>query len=161
MKKHSLEWWQSLPPEKTGKETESIVEKLFTEWNLIANFSWHRLPDAKSARGYLAAQPADYVWWSRPFGGYLEVKACHHDYRLPKDKVRQLPLLQKHALAGADAFVLVHHYLLGKWRIVPAVELEIGKPSWDLAVHQLWDSAERALMSTGMFLNGPPVGSVK
>lgn len=151
MKKHSLEWWQSLPPEKTGKETEKLVERLFESWNDRSQFSWHRLPDAKSARGFLAAQPADYVWWNLPHGGYLEVKACHHDYRLPKDKVRQLPLLKKHALAGAEALVLVHHYLLGKWRIMSASQLEIGVPSWNLSSFPLFDSAEEALKSTGLF----------
>lgn len=152
MKKYSLEWWQSLPPEKTGKETEKLVELQFAKWNNESRFSWHRLPDAKAARGFLAAQPADYVWWRLPHGGYLEVKALHHDYRLPKDKVRQLPLLQKHSLAGARCFVLVHHYLLGYWRIVPASNLEIGLPSWDLSDYPLFPSAEAALNSTGFFL---------
>ena len=151
MKKHSPEWWASLPPEKTGKETEKLVEALFIKWNDRSQFSWHRLPDAKAARGFLAAQPADYVWWNLPHGGYLEVKACHHAYRLPKDKVRQLPLLQKHALAGARSLVLVNHYLLGKWRVMHASQLEIGLPSWDLTSVPLFDSAEVALKSTGLF----------
>lgn len=151
MKKYSLEWWQSLPPEKTGKETERLVEKLLEAWNEDSRFSWHRLPDAKAARGFLAAQPADYVWWHLPHGGYLEVKACHHDYRLPKDKVRQLPLLRKHALAGARSLVLVHHYLLGKWRIMHASQLATDVPSWDLRDIPLFNSAEEALKSTGLF----------
>lgn len=151
MKKHSPEWWQSLPPEKVGKETEKLVEKLFDQWNADSRFSWHRLPDAKAARGFLAAQPADYAWWRLPHGGYLEVKATQHEYRLAKDKVKQLPLLQKHALAGARCFVLVHHYLLGKWRVVNATKMEIGVPSWDLRSYPLFDSAEDALMSTGVF----------
>ena len=58
MKKFSREWWQSLPPEKSGKETEKLVESLFTEWNSRQSFAWHRLPDSKSARAFLKAQPA-------------------------------------------------------------------------------------------------------
>lgn len=145
MKKHTPDWWLSLPPEKTGKETELLVEKLLSEWNNNANFSWHRLPDAKAARGRLAAQPADYAWWNAPKGGYLEVKATNHAYRLSKDKVRQLALLRKHALAGAVSLILVHHYLLGKWRIVNALDLGVGQPSWDLSNYLLHGSAEEAL----------------
>lgn len=151
MKKYEREWWQSLPPEKVGKETEKLVERLFTQWNQKAHFSWGRLPDARAARGAIAAQPADYAFWSKPWGGYLEVKATKHDFRLAKDKLRQLPLLQKHAVAGAQSLVLVHHYLLSKWRIVPAMELEAGLPSWDLSRYPLFDSAEAALLSTEMF----------
>ena len=47
-KKYSKEWWQSLPPEKAGKETEKLVESLFTEWNKWQSFAWHRLPDART-----------------------------------------------------------------------------------------------------------------
>lgn len=148
MKKYSLEWWQSLPPEKTGKETERLVEKQFDDWNSDSRFSWHRLPDARAARGFLAAQPADYIWWRLPHGGYLEVKATQHEYRLAKDKIRQLPLLHKHALAGARNYVLVHHYLIGMWRIIPVAELQIGVPSWDLRPYPLYDSALLALLST-------------
>lgn len=151
MKKYSLEWWQSLPPEKTGKATEQLVEKLFEQWNQDVNFSWHRLPDARAARGFLAAQPADYIWWRRPAGGYLEVKATQHAYRLSKDKVRQLPLLHKHGLAGAQCYVLVHHYLQGTWRVVAAADLALGLPSWDLSAVPTFTSAEAALKSTGLF----------
>lgn len=156
MKKYSLEWWQSLPPEKTGKETEKLVETLLKEMNTRSGFSYHRLPDAKAARGFLAAQPADFGWWStdgqRNLGGYLEVKATKHEYRLAKDKVPQLPMLHKHALAGAVCLVLVHHYLLGKWRIIDAQRLETGVPSWDLSEYPLYDSAKDALKVSGFIL---------
>lgn len=151
MKKYTLDWWKSLPPEKTGKETEKLVEALFVKWNDRSQFSHQRLPDAKSARGFLAAQPADYIWWSLPHGGYLEVKACNHPYRIAKDKIRQLALLRKHALAGARSLILVNHYLLGKWRIIHAAQLEVDQPSWNLSEHPLCDTAEDALKSTGLF----------
>lgn len=156
MKKFSLEWWQSLPPEKTGKETEKLVETLLKKMNEKAGFSYHRLPDAKAARGFLAAQPADFVWWCweghRHAGGYLEVKATKHESRLAKDKVPQLPMLHKHALAGAVGLVLVHHYLLGKWRIIDAKRLVTGVPSWELSAFPLHDSAEAALEAAGFVL---------
>ena len=150
-KKHSLEWWSKLPPEKTGKETEIIVEKLFTEWNQKAAFAWHRLPDAKAARGRLAAQPADYVFFAYPNGGFVEVKACAHSFRLPKDKVRQHGVLAKFALAGANNVVLINHYLAGYWRCVRISELEFGLPSWDLSGKPTFRTAEEALTSTGYF----------
>ena len=85
VKKYSVDWWESLPPEKVGKETEKIVEALFTKWNESSKFAWHRFPDARAARGRMAAQPADYLFFRAPYGGLLEVKATHHAYRLAKD----------------------------------------------------------------------------
>lgn len=151
MKKYSLEWWASLKPEAVGKETERLVEKLFAEWNCMTAFSWHRLPDARSSGGRVAAQPADYIWWCLPHGGYLEVKATQHTHRLAKDKVRQIPLLHKHSLAGAKNYVLVHHYMQSCWRVVPATSLAIGLPSWDLSKFPTYPTATEALKSTGMF----------
>jgi len=151
MRRHSEEWWKTLPSEKVGKETEKLVEKLFTGWNSRADFSWHRLPDARAARGFLAAQPADYLWWRKPYGGYLEVKATQHGYRLPKDKVRQINLLHKHALAGAQCFVLVHHYLSGQWRAVDVNNLDQGVSSWDLSPHSTYNTPAEALIGTGYF----------
>ena len=93
MKKYSLEWWQAQPPEKVGKETEKIVEKLFVEWNHSQSFAWQRMPDARAARGRLAAQPADYLYRCGKHAGFIEVKALKHECRLPKDRVSQLPTL--------------------------------------------------------------------
>ncbi len=109
MKKYSLEWWQAQPPEKVGKETEKIVEKLFVEWNHSQSFAWQRMPDARAARGRLAAQPADYLYRCGKHAGFIEVKALKHECRLPKDRVSQLPTLLKWNLAGSDDLMLVFH----------------------------------------------------
>jgi hypothetical protein len=151
MKKYSLEWWQAQPPEKVGKETEKIVEKLFIEWNHSQAFAWHRMPDARAARGRLAAQPADYLYRCGEHAGFIEVKALKHEYRLPKDRVSQLPTLLKWNLAGSDDLILVFHYMIGKWRWMFPHQLETDVPSWDLSCFVTFDSAEEALKSTGYF----------
>lgn len=151
MKKYSQEWWASLPPERTGKETEKLVEALFTDWNANVKFAWGRLPDSKSARAYLKAQPADYMYRCGPCAGFVEVKALKHEYRLPAERVSQLQTLHKWSLAGSADVVLVHHYMIGNWRAVRAEELVTGAPSWDLRQYPTYDSAEAALLSTGYF----------
>lgn len=151
MKKFSLEWWQSIPPEKVGDETEKLVEALFKVWNQRLKFAWHRMPDAKAARGRMAAQPADYIYRNGGFSGFIEVKALKHAYRLPSDRVTQLPTLHKWAVAGSHNFVLVHHYMEGTWRVVASSQLEFGVPSWDLRAFPTYPTAEAALLSTGCF----------
>ena len=151
MKKFSPEWWQSLPPEKSGKETEKLVESLFTEWNKRQSFAWHRLPDSKSARAFLKAQPADYLYRSGQFSGFIEVKALKHPYRLPTDRVTQLATLKKWSLAGSQNLILVHHYMEGVWRVLYPGGLDASVPSWDLRNVETYPDAESALFSTGYF----------
>lgn len=151
MKKYSTEWWQSLAPEKVGKETEKLVESLFATWNEKQAFAWHRLPDARSARGALRAQPADYMYRHGPYSGFVELKALKHEYRLPADRLTQLPTLKKWTLAGAQNVVLVFHYMTGHWRVLRPESLHTGVPSWDLSQHTTYNSAEEALLSTGYF----------
>lgn len=154
MKKYSREWWASLPPERTGKETEKLVTTMFDAWNGLQTWAYHRLPDAKSARGALAAQPADFVYFCNDggmfCGGFIEVKACNHAFRIAKDKVRQLPTLKMFDLAGAANVVLVNHYLDGYWRAVPTTVLETGVPSWNLSEFPTYATPEQALNDLGI-----------
>ncbi len=159
-KKFSPEWWASLRPEQVGKETEKLVEALFKQWNLDrADFAWHRLPDSKSSRGMVAAQPADYLFRNGQCGasGFVEVKALKHPYRLPSARVTQLPVLKKWGAAGSSDVVLVHHYIEGRWRAVPVAQLEFSVASWDLRALKDYSTAREALVETGLFpdtLNG-------
>ena len=150
-KKFSLEWWAEQRPEVIGKETEKLVEGILKAMNEKIAFAYHRLPDAKSARGALAAQPADFMWRRASNGGFLEVKALKHAFRLPAARLTQHAVLNKWTWAGADNFVLVHHYMTGKWRIADVRELGLGMTSWDLRNLEEFDSAEMALKSTGCF----------
>ena len=151
MKKFSPEWWQSLPPEKSGKETEKLVESLFTEWNNRQSFAWHRLPDSKSARAFLKAQPADYIYRSGRHSGFIEVKSLKHPYRLPTDRVTQLATIKKWSLAGSQNLILVHHYMEGVWRVLYPGGLDASVPSWDLRNVETYEDAGTALLCTGYF----------
>jgi len=131
-KRGSPEWWAELRPEQAGKETERLVKSYLEERNRQTTFAWHRLPDATSARGVLAAQPADFLILCEGRTTFLEVKALKHPYRLPKDRLTQHAVLNKFCYAGARTVVLVHHYVEGVWRFASTAELEYGVPSWDL-----------------------------
>lgn len=144
MKRRSPEWWASQRPETVGKETEKIVEEVLNQFNSRWDFAYHRLPDSKSARGALAAQPADFIV-SAGRGGFLEVKAVKHSYRLSRDSVRQLPLLKKFEMAGTPSTILVFHYLENIWRVARPADLTAGAPSWDLRPLPTYITAEGAL----------------
>ena len=151
MKKFSPGWWQSLPPERVGRETELIVEALFKKWNARQDVAYHRMPDAHAARGRLKAQPADYVYRCGKYAGFLEVKAVKHATRLPAARLTQLPTLHKWSLAGSTDIVLIHHHTTGEWRAIYAAELPTDVTSWDLSGHPTFPTAEAALISTGVF----------
>jgi hypothetical protein len=136
-----------------GKEAEKEVNDLFTRWNAKEGFSFHRLPDARSARSFLKAQPADFIVAVDPHGGiFVEVKDSQHPYRIAKDKVSQLPTLRKFDLAGMRFLVLVKHTEQRLWRVIPPSFFDGDiPPSWDLRSLPLHESAEAALRSTGLF----------
>ena len=144
-RKFTPEWWAAQRPEVVGKATEKLVEDVFDELNKSMGFAYHRLPDAKAARGALAAQPADYIYFFRGVGGFIEAKALKHVFRLPRDRVTQLPVLHKFDFAGSRNFVIVHHYMTGVWRVVATTELEAGVPSWDLRGLTEYRSANEAV----------------
>lgn len=145
-RRFSPEWWSELRPEVAGKETEKLVGVVFDELNQSSSFAHHRFPDAKAARGALKAQPSDslLVWNGVPI--FLEIKALKHLYRLPSDRVTQLPVLKKFALAGAQGWVLVNHYMIQRWRIVSVDDLTFGVPSWDLSSVETFDGPKDAIL---------------
>jgi hypothetical protein len=134
-----------------GKPTEKQIEQGLNEYNAgILEFAWHRYPDTRSARAYLKAQPADYLVAVQGKAYHLEVKELRHPSRIAKDKISQLPVLLKFALAGLDFAVILHHTELDKWRCVPGSFFEGDiPPSWDVSQFPLLDNAEQALLATG------------
>lgn len=129
-----------------GKSTEKAVEKVLSAWNEAhSDFAWHRFPDARAAMGRLKAQPSDYLYFAGSFGGLLEVKETKHDYRLPRDKISQLPVMRKFSMAGATNIVLVHHSTTNLWRIAYLSYFEGTPPSWDMSDLPTYASAEAAL----------------
>lgn len=134
-----------------GKTAEKLVEAILKRWNNRADFAYWRLPDSRSARSFLAAQPGDICYFSGQHAGIIEIKSTEHSRRLPKAMISQLPTLMKLELAGASSVILVLHKGLEKWRVVLPSQLEQGLPSWDLSGFPLHDTAEAALKSTGYF----------
>jgi len=130
MKKFTQEWWQSLPPERAGKEVENLVKAEFAKLAVNQHFAWHRMPDAAAARGALAAQPGDFLYTCAGTSGFLEVKALKDPRRLPASRLTQLGVLKKFELAGMESYVLVFQYTEGYWRVMPIEQIEVGVPSW-------------------------------
>lgn len=151
MKKYDKEWWASQRPEVVGKETEKLVEQVFSRWNQFSCWASHRLPDAKAAMGRLKAQPADTIYRCGDRAGFIEIKALKHLFRLPAERVSQHAVLNKWTLAGSSDLVLVHHYLAPGWRVIKVGELAFGVSSWNLTHLPMFESAEDALLSTGYF----------
>lgn len=136
-----------------GKFAEKEVEKLLTHLNdRVLNFAWERLPDARAAGGRLKAQLCDYLaWWhhSGQASGVsfqIEVKEIAHAFRLPKDKLNQLPKLRKIRRAGGIGIVIVYHTSTMLWRVMP-LEFFNGEapPSWDLSGVPQFPSLDMAL----------------
>lgn len=130
MRKFTQEWWHSLPPERAGKEVEKLIEAALNERSLNQSFAYHRMPDAKAARGALKAQPGDYLYTCRSRSGFIEVKALKDPRRLPAARLTQLATLKKFELAGMKSYVVVFQYMEGVWRVASIASLQAGQPSW-------------------------------
>ena len=131
-----------------GKFAEKEVEKVLEQYNRThLNFAYHRLPDARSARNFLKAQPADFMYWWDGVGGFIAVKGTKHSSRLAKVKISRRPTLKKFAMAGARSCVIVFLSTLQKWRIAALSFFVDEVPSWDLSPLPTFDSAEEALKS--------------
>ena len=134
-----------------GKTAEKMVEAVFKKWNNQASFAFWCLPDSRTARSFIAAQPGDYGFFSGKYGSIAEVKSTLHPNRIAKDKISQLPTLKKLEMAGAHSVIVIHHSALDVWRVVTPDDLEMGVPSWDLSGFPTYPTAEDALLSTGYF----------
>ena len=135
----------------TGKKAEKLVETVLKKWNNRSGFAYFRLPDSRSARNFLTAQPGDFAYYCGPCAGILEVKSTQHPYRLAKDKISQLPTLKKLSAAGAANLVLVQHTTENVWRVLYPGGLDASVPSWDLRKVETYPDAESALLSTRYF----------
>lgn len=133
LKKHSPDWWATLRPEDIGKECEKLFTRELDKFSHSIGLVYHRLPDNKSARGGIRAQPADYLYRCGKSAGFIELKACQHEYRLTKAAISQLPTLRLWGSKGDDGVVVVYHYLNDAWRTVRPMQLDPSKPSWDLS----------------------------
>lgn len=110
-----------------------------------AKFDFERMPDARAAMGRFKAMIGDFEFFLPGQHGVIEVKETKHSYRIAKDKLEQLPRLQKRAMCGGTCVVLVYHSGIEQWRALLATDLKVGLPSWDLSLYRLYDSAGEAL----------------
>lgn len=135
-----------------GKWAESQVVTILDDLNDRLAVTYHRYPDARSARGGgIAAQPADYLVAAYGKSFHLEVKETEHDYRLKRDKIKQLPKLHKFEKCGMDFVAVVYHSQIERWRCVPSNHLPMGETSWDLRDLPTFETAHEAVMATGWF----------
>lgn len=105
-----------------------MAEKAAEDWLKVKSaasisFAYHRLPDARSARGALASQPADFQACNKGAFAYLEVKETKQTLRLPKAKVSQWGTLNAWHLAGCASYVLVYRSALADWVTLGPAEL--------------------------------------
>ena len=107
-----------------GKWAEKqVLLWLSEESDKNTGLAFHRLPDARSARGALASQPADAMVVKDGDFYLLEIKETAQTSRLPKAKVSQWGSLKKFYWAGAVPLVLVFMSASSKWVWLGALDL--------------------------------------
>ena len=153
-----------MPKFDAGKWAEKEVQAwLEAKSAADAGFAWHRFPDARAARGALAAQPCDFLvsMAMDDNGGhrtvFLEVKETAQKNRLPKAKISQYGTLKKFYWTNADVMVLVYMSEFKKWVVLQATPeyndlfyFDECPPSFDLSHLDKWDTAADVL-STLLF----------
>jgi hypothetical protein len=103
-------------PFDKGKYAESEAFRwLETRSANDSEFAWHRYPDARSARGALAAQPADSQVLVQGRHTMLEIKETAQVYRLPRTKITQYGALKRFWWAGSAVVVLVYRSVHMDW----------------------------------------------
>lgn len=137
-----------------GKQAEKDVAVwLETCSQQDAGFAWLRFPDARSAMGRVAAQPADYLVSVAVEDGlnrtvYLEVKETANPSRLPKAKIGQYGMLRKFYWTNAHVLVLVYMSAHQQWVYLTGDDLfcfEDCPASFPLTNLPQYDTAAEAL----------------
>lgn len=100
-----------------------------------AEFDFARIYDARSSGGKIPSQPGDFSFFRPDNHGLIEAKEIEHDFRLPKDKLPQIPGLRKRQLAGGQIVILILHTEIEQWRSVPFKWIldRREQASWDLS----------------------------
>ena len=107
-----------------GKWAEKEVQTWLThKSNSTTDLAWHRFPDARAARGALAAQPSDLLVVYKDEVVFVEVKETAEARRLPKGKVSQWGVLKKFWWSGASVLVVVFMSAEGKWVLLDPLTL--------------------------------------
>lgn len=134
-----------------GKWAESEVRKWMEAQSARdANFTYHRYPDSKAARGALAAQPSDYLVGARGQHFHIEVKETEQVRRLPKAKIRQYGMLLKWWWAKITPYVVIYRSGSDDWCALGPTELfefEDCPPSFLISDRPKYTSAGSLLES--------------
>jgi hypothetical protein len=105
------------------------------------NIWLHRFPDSKAARGMIAAQPADFLLAVNGKKTILiDCKSVKHKYRVPK--FSQHGKMRLAGMAGLPSYLLVHHYMIDKYRVVNVKDLDPKAASHDLRGYEELDWKE-------------------
>ncbi len=136
-------------PGQQGKWAEKQVQTWLESRSATSfSFGWHRFPDARAARGALAAQPSDMLVVHTGVVMFLEIKESKETKRLPKAKVSQYGALLKFHLAGAKVAVLIFRSSLVDWVYITNEHLfehEECPPSFPFEGRPSFPSAAAAL----------------
>lgn len=137
------------PGKWAEKEVQTWLEDMS---NATFNFCYHRYPDAKAARGTLAAQPADFLVATptphKSPATHLEVKETKQETRLPKAKISQYGKLKMFDDAGFNTIVLIYRSSLKDWVYLRSRELfhfDECPPSFLLSDRPSFPTASAAL----------------
>lgn len=108
-----------------GKFAESEVQRLLTEFQ-NPEFDWQRLYDSHSAKSYIPAQVADFLWFCKGKNGAIEVKETELEHKLKREAFgdMQLAKLRARSWAGGHVHVISYHYEYGHWYLTPWSEME-------------------------------------
>lgn len=113
-----------------GHYLENLLEREFKK-NKKTAFHWRRLHDAKAAKGFFPAQPADF-FICRDRGPY------HVECKSQDGKTNRLKKFSQHAdmirwhKAGVGGVVVVHFHEVDRLFVANVTLLPFGKPSWVL-----------------------------
>lgn len=114
----------------------------------VAAFVYHRYPDAKAARGALAAQPADYLVSANKVIYHLETKETKQINRLPKGKIKQFGQLLKWWIGGITPYVVIYRSETQDWAYLgpnQLFSLAECPPSFDLTQRPKFDTCNDVL----------------
>lgn len=134
-----------------GKRAESEVQRwLNFRSDADSAFAFHRFPDARAARGALAAQPSDMLVICQGVPTFLEIKETSEAHRLSRSKITQYGALKKMMWAGAQIVVLVYRSKFNDWLYLRGRELfyyDVLPPSFPFKDRPLFPTAAAALES--------------
>lgn len=133
-----------------GKYAEGKTRDALKELATIKYFNYYRIPDARTLRGRGSVTPGDYFIWHKGMAYILEVKELKHEYRLPIERISQMPMMRRFMMAGCYPLLLIYLNTQKEWVIL--MDEKILRPltdksikSYDLRGESRYTSAKAAI----------------